>query len=51
MAIKSKRMVGDKFGEKLRGDNWEREWARKCERNWERRQEKKWERVLEIFTN
>ena len=51
MAIKCKRIVGDKLGEKLRGDNWERKWARKCERNWERRQEKKWERVWEIFTN
>ena len=32
MAIKCKRIVGDKLGEKLEGDNWER----KCARKWER---------------
>ena len=51
MAIKSKRIVGNKLGEKLRGDNWEIKWERKWERKWEIRQERKWERVWERFKN
>ena len=51
LAIKCKRIMGDKLGEKYRGDNWERKWARKWERKLERRLKRKWERVWERFTN
>ena len=34
LAIKCKRIVGDKLGEKTRGENWERKWARNWERIW-----------------